>query len=93
MQLLSMFTPLAIVGGCLVGSFAILANVLYLIMIGKINERAPQSERISYLWWGGEVRGRFKELYPGSKLVLLLDSCLVMMVLCFIFLLRYWVFS
>jgi hypothetical protein len=91
MQLIS-FTPLAIVGACLGGSFAILANMLCFIMIGKINERVPQSERISYLWWGGEVRGRFKQLYPGNRLVLLLDSCMVMLVLCFIFLLKVWAF-
>jgi hypothetical protein len=63
------------------------------MMIGKINERLPESERISYFWWGTEVRKRFKQLYPGNRLVFLLDSCAVMMILCFIFLIRFWVFS
>jgi len=40
------------------------------IMIGKINERVPESERISYFWWGTEVRKRYKQLYPASKLAL-----------------------
>jgi hypothetical protein len=63
------------------------------VMIGKINERVPESERISYFWWGTEVRKRFKRLYPDSKLTLLLDLCLVLMVVCFALLLRVWVFS
>jgi hypothetical protein len=63
------------------------------IMIGKINERVPESERISYLWWGTEVRKRFKELYPGNRLVLLLDSCLVAMIVAFILLIKFWVLS
>ena len=63
------------------------------IMIGKINERLPESERISYLCWGAEVRTRFKQFYPGNRLVFLLGCCVVMMILCFIFLIRFWVFS
>ncbi len=82
-----------IFAGCLGASAAILANMISLMMIGKINERVPESERISYLWWGTEVRKRFKQLYPGNRRVLLLDSCVVMMILCFIFLIRFWVFS
>ena len=67
--------------------------MISLMMIGKINERLPENERISYFWWGTEVRKRFKQLYPGNRLVLLLDSCVVMMILSFILLIRFWVFS
>jgi hypothetical protein len=74
-------------------SAAVLANMISYIMIGKINERVPESERISYLWWGTEVRKRFKELYPGNRLVLLLDSCLVAMIVAFILLIKFWVLS
>ena len=63
------------------------------VMIGKINILLPEHERISYLWWGTEVRKRFKQLYPKNKLVFLLDSCLAMMILCFIALVRFWVFG
>jgi hypothetical protein len=42
-------------------------------MIGKINERVPENERISYFWWGGEVQKRYKLFYPASKLALLAD--------------------
>ena len=70
-----------------------MANMISFMMIGKINERVPESERISYWWWGTEVRKRFKQLYPGNKLVFLLDSCFVMMILGFVLLIRFWVFS
>ena len=82
-----------IIATCLMASSAILANMLSFIMIGKINERVPEHERISYFWWGTEVRRKFKQLYPKHGLVLLLDSCVVSMVLGFVILIRYWVFG
>jgi len=78
---------------CAGTSAAVLLNMIYYIMIGKVNERLPESERFSYLWWGTEVRRRFKELYPGHRLVFLLDSCLVVMIVSFILLVKYWVLS
>jgi len=90
-------TPLVplhvIIAGCLIGSFAVLGNMLYFMMIGKINERVSENERISYFWWGTEVRNRYKQIYPSSKLVLLADLCVIFMVLCFLFLIRFWVFG
>lgn len=71
----------------------VLANMLSFIMIGKINVLLPERERISYLWWGTGVRKQFKKLYPGNKLVLLLDACFVIMILSFIFLVKFWVFG
>ena len=93
MQLISQISLPVFLVGCIGGSAAAFANLISFMMIGKINERSPENERISYLWWGTEVRRRFKQLYPGSRLVLLLDSCVVLMVLCGIFLIRFWVFS
>jgi hypothetical protein len=81
-----------IVGGCLFASAAVLANMISFIMIGKINLLLPESKRISYILYGTEVRRIFKELYPGNKLVLLFDLCVVVMFVCFIFLVRFWVF-
>ena len=75
------------------GSFAVLGNMLYFMMIGKINERVPENERISYFWWGTKVRKRYKEFYPESKLALLADLCLVLMILSFLLLVRFWVFG
>jgi len=92
MQLTSLFNVRAIIVALLGGSFAIFANMISLVMIGKINERVQESERVSYFWWGTEVRKKFKGLYPESKLTLLLDLCVALMVLCFSILLWVWVF-
>ena len=75
-----------IIASCLFATFAILANLISLVMIGKINERIREGKRISYFRWGTEVRKRFKQLCPKSRLVFLLDSCLFLMILCFLFL-------
>jgi hypothetical protein len=93
MQLTALVPPPVIIVACLGGSFAILANMVSFIMIGKINERVPEHERISYFWWGTEVRKRYKQLYPESKLIFLLNLSIVFMVLCFLFLIRFWVFG
>jgi hypothetical protein len=93
MQLTLPFTVRAIILGLVFGSFAILANMISFIMIGKINERVPESERISYFWWGTEVRKKFKRLYPESKLTFLLNLCVILMVVCFPILLWVWVFN
>jgi hypothetical protein len=92
MQLMSPFTVRAIVVALMGGFFAIFANMICFAMIGKINERVPESDRISYFRWGTEVRKRFKKLYPESRLTLLLDLCVILMVICFLVLLRVWVF-
>jgi hypothetical protein len=83
----------AITAVCIGATAAVLANMISLVMIGKINERLPENRRISYLGWGTEVRKRFKQLYPENRLVLLLDSSVVLIVLCFVLLVRFWVFS
>ena len=90
---MSLFTVRAIVVALMAGSFAIFANMISFAMIGKINERVPERQRVSHFWWGTEVRKRFKELYPESRLALLLDLCVVLMVVCFLVLLRVWVFN
>lgn len=93
MQLTTLVPLRVIVIALLGGSFAILANMVSFIMIGKINERVPENERISYFWWGTKVRKRYKQLYPAGKLALLANVCLILMVLCFLLLIRLWVFG
>lgn len=75
------------------GGFAVLANMLALIMAGKINERVRAGERVSYLGWDASIRGKFKQLYPGHKLVLLFDLSIALMLVCFPILLWTWVFA
>jgi hypothetical protein len=93
MQLTTLIPLPVIVIALFGGSFAILANMLSFIMIGKINERVPENARISYIWWGTEVRKKYKQFYPASKLALLADLCLLLMVLSFLLLIRFWVFG
>ncbi len=93
MQLTAQISLPVIFAACLMATAAVLANTISFIMIGKINTLLPERDRVSYFWWGTEVRKRFKQLYPGNKLVFALDSCVVMMILCFTFLVRFWVFA
>jgi len=93
MQLSLPISGRAILLALLGGSFAIFANFISFMMIGKINERVPGGERISYFWWGTEVRKKFKRLYPESKLTVLLDLCVILMALFFLLLVRFWVFG
>ena len=91
---LTILVPLRVIAIALLGgSFAIFANMLWFMMIGKINERVPENERISYFWWGTEVRSRYKQLYPAGKLALLTDLCAILMVLFFLLIIRFWVFG
>jgi hypothetical protein len=64
-------------------SFAIFANMLMLVMVGQINERGPENERLSYYRWTWGTRKKHKQLYPQSKVVLLFDLCVVALVLSF----------
>lgn len=92
MQLIHLSWPV-IISVCIGASAAVFANMISLVMIGKINERVPDKDRISYLWWSSEVQKKFRQLYPGNKLTLLLNLCVVMMVVCFILVIRFWVFG
>jgi hypothetical protein len=93
MQLIGQISWMAIVSACIGATGAILANMISLIMIGKINSCVPDSERISYIWWGGEVRGRFRKLFPNSNFIFAFDACRVMMIIGFIGIVKFWVFS
>lgn len=70
---------------------AILVNTISYVMIGKINERLPKEERMSYLGMGTNVRKKFKQLYPGDKLAWLYDFCLAITILSFFAVIRFWV--
>jgi hypothetical protein len=93
MQLIDHLSWQVLASLCLMISAAVLANIISFIMIGKINVRLPEDQRVSYLWWGTEVRKTFKRLYPGDRFVLLLDGCVVVMIVCFICLVKFWVFA
>ena len=84
MQHAPQFPLAAIICGCLGGIGALVANLVSIAMIERINGRVPLRDRISCFWWGTEVRRKFKQLYPGNRLVVLLDACIVLVVLSFI---------
>ena len=79
MQLTTLIPLPVIILACLGGSFAVLANMLSFVMIGKINETRVENERISYFCWGTEMRNKFKQLYPENRPTYLLHFCVVLM--------------
>lgn len=88
------FIPLDIIVVALFfGAFAIAANILSFVMVAKVNERVPEAERISYLRWDTEIQKRYKEFYPTSKLPILVNICVVIMLVGSAFVVRYWVFG
>jgi hypothetical protein len=86
MQLITAFTTRTLIIIVIGASFAILGNMLAYVIVGQINQRVLDKEQFSYLWWDLRIRKKHKQLYPGSKLVLLFDLCGILMVLCFPFL-------
>lgn len=82
-----------IVAGVLGGVSALAANLISFSMIEKLNDRLPEGQRISYFWWGTNVRKRFRQLYPENNRVLALDTCLVVMLVSFVVVVRFWVFG
>lgn len=79
------FTPTQLILGAALGSFAIFANYVALIMVGKVNERVPETERISYISWSRDAVRRYRQLYPNGRLALLFRACEIAMVVGFIF--------
>jgi hypothetical protein len=75
------------------GVSALLANLISIRMIEGINKNLPAGKQLSYFWWGSEIRKEFKRQCPSSKLVLLRDFCLFLMILCFAFVVKFWVFG
>ena len=83
---------IAALATCVDGAAALAANIISIKMINRINARVPEAQRISQYRWGTEVRQRFKLLFPGDKLTRWLDMSVVAMVLCFLLVVRFWVF-
>jgi hypothetical protein len=75
------------------GSAAVFANMIAFIMVGKVNEKSSEGDRVSYWTWDGSIRRKYKRLYPESKLVLAFDLTVIVMLLCFPVRLWQWVFA
>ena len=70
-----------VVSGCFAASAGILAVVLLLVMVFRINRHLPQDEHITSLRDCKDARQKYKRLYPKTRLVLLLDACIVFFIL------------
>jgi len=67
----------------MMANFGVAASILSIVMIGRVNEKLPEGQRVSYLRWG-PIRKLHRQLYPESKLVLVYDLCTVGIGVCFI---------
>lgn len=74
----------AIAIGLVAGGFAVTLNMLALIMIGKINQKLPLDERVSYFNWGSGIKKQYRGLYPESNLIIIVRVCEILLILCFV---------
>jgi len=77
------FSTRTIIIALLGGSFAILANMLALVMVGQINVKVPDNERIHFAGWGLGIGKKHRKFYPQSKLGDLFFLCVVGLFICF----------
>jgi hypothetical protein len=60
-------------------TFAIVANLLFYMMIGEINRKLPDDQQFSYLfmYWGklGRITKEYQRLYPQSRLFHAMVAC------------------
>jgi hypothetical protein len=59
----------AVIAGLTLGGFAIILNMLALVMIGRINEKLEPDKRINYFHWGSGIKKQFRQLFTDSKLL------------------------
>jgi hypothetical protein len=62
-----------LIGACVVGAVAVAANATAAVMARKINRSVRPEERISPWGWDAGVRGRYKQLFPHSRVALVYD--------------------
>lgn len=73
------------------GAFALSANLISVMMVDKINAGQSEGKQRSIFWWGTGLRKEFRQRYPSSRLVLIRDLCVGLMILCFAFEVKSWV--
>lgn len=78
----SFFTsPSSIVAAAVVAWSALVAVVVSRVMAGRVNRHLPSGERISSVRRSRDLRKRYKQLYPRTGLVLLLDVSVAVLIL------------
>jgi uncharacterized membrane protein YdcZ (DUF606 family) len=56
------FSYYQVLFGGLGGAFAICANMLAIAAVGKINEKLPEGQRVSYIWWNADILAKYRRL-------------------------------
>ena len=65
----------AVISGLALWGFAIIMEILALIMIARINQKLEPDKRLGYFRWDRRIRDQFRQLYPDSKLHILVRLC------------------
>ena len=66
------------------GGFALAANLVYFTMIGQINQKVPDRQKVDLISWGPEVKKKHRALYPDSKLVSVVNALTWLVVVSFL---------
>ncbi|MGA2482656.1 MAG: hypothetical protein ABSF92_06025 [Candidatus Acidiferrales bacterium] len=54
-------------------------NMLALVMIGKINQKLPEDQRVGYFGWSSRIKKQYRALYPESRWLLAVRTCEILM--------------
>ena len=81
-------TTAATIAFLLAGTFVIVANLLTYAILGQINARLPQNERLSYMGFYLRKNSRmarlYKQLYPDGRLLRASQACFACAVVCIV---------
>ena len=70
---------------CALATFAILANALAMVMVGRVNSKLPEREWQSYFFYNfRRLREAYRNFYPDSRLPYFLWLCVIGMATSFI---------
>lgn len=77
----SFASPFSILAAAIAAWSALLAVVLSRLMAARVNQQLPKTERITSARQSRNLRKLYKQLYPRTRLVLLLDAAVVILIL------------
>jgi hypothetical protein len=77
----SFASPPWILAAALAAWSALLAVVVSRFMAARVNQNLPEADRIPSVRRSRDLRKRYKQLYPRTKLTLLLDASVVVLIL------------
>lgn len=77
----SFASPFTLLAAAVAAWSALLAVVLSRLLAARVNHHLPQADRIASMRQSRDLRHRYKQLYPRTKLILLLDASVVILIL------------